>query len=84
MNPNDAAPSVEWIAFISAIWRLGFGVFAALALFGALRFFDRLSGVDWSTDVWKVMVRDPQALSDYYGKRFLGVCVVVAGFLVSG
>ena len=59
----------------SLAMKLAAGVFMSLAVWGLLKLFDRLAGVQWDADVWKVMARDPRALSDYYGKRVLAFAI---------
>lgn len=63
---------------------LRLGITAPLA-FGAvfllLRWLDRLSGVEFRRDVLEEMRKGNDAMADYYGRRYLGACILV-GFLV--
>jgi multisubunit Na+/H+ antiporter MnhG subunit len=54
---------------------------AIILLFGGLGLFNHLNGVDFK-DVRERLEKDPKAEGDYYGRRILGVAIVIMGVLI--
>lgn len=54
---------------------------AMLVVWLMSRLFFLSSGISFSRDVWPEIKKDPRAVADYAGRRFLALCLL-AGFVV--
>lgn len=70
------------VILYSLLVRLAVAAIALGTLFWFLRLLDARAGLDWKGEVIPTLERDPRALADYLGKRWLGACVVL-GLLLS-
>ncbi|MDY0882323.1 hypothetical protein ACFPL7_22300 [Dongia soli] len=53
-----------------------------LLVVGKTRWLDRRAGLPFK-DALNEMRKDPRALADYYGRRFLGICLLVSVALLA-
>lgn len=72
---------VSDVVILSSVLKLAFGFLAVIVVFGLLRLLDRLSGVTFSSWMYKASRSSDYAVAIYFGLRFVGVCMLVGSII---